>query len=128
MSNTTNDASPKPTIVLVHGLFLNWSSWENWVTRYSMLGHQVLAPAWPGLEGSVNELRADPSPLFKLSIQRVVDHFDKLVRGLVEPPIIMGHSFGGLIAQLLAYRGLASPSSVSMQLLQPACWNCRSRL
>jgi pimeloyl-ACP methyl ester carboxylesterase len=66
----------------------------------------VLAPAWPGLEGSVEELRSDPTPLTKLNIKTVVEHFDGLIRKLDSPPIIMGHSFGGLFAQLLAYRGL----------------------
>ena len=60
---------------------------------------------WPGLEGSVEELRRDPAPLTELSIEKVLTHLDAVVTALDEPPIIMGHSFGGLFAQLLAYRG-----------------------
>jgi pimeloyl-ACP methyl ester carboxylesterase len=95
------------TIVLIHGLFLTWSSWENWVERYSARGFQVLAPGWPGLGGTVEALRADPSPLTKLDIKTVVDYYDDMLRHLEAPPIVIGHSFGGLFAQLLAYRGLA---------------------
>src|ERR1700694_3404317 len=57
------------TIVLIHGLFLTWSSWEKWVERYSARGFNVIAPGWPGLEGSVQELRHDSPPLTKLDIK-----------------------------------------------------------
>ena len=96
------------TIVLIHGLFLTRSSWEKWVERYSARGFTVIAPGWPGLDGTVEELRRDPTPLKRLDIKTVLDHFDALIRALDSPPIIMGHSFGGLFAQLLAYRGLGS--------------------
>jgi len=108
MSTDTSSRSAARAIVLIHGLFLNWESWNAWVVRYSARGFTVLAPGWPGLEGSVQTLRADPTPLTKLDIKQVVDHFDALIRKLDSPPIIMGHSFGGLFAQLLAYRGLGS--------------------
>jgi len=104
--------SPAPnaarTIVLIHGLFLTWSSWEKWVERYAARGFNVIAPAWPGLEGTVEQLRNDPEPLKHLDIKTVLDHLDGIVRALDSPPIIMGHSFGGLFTQLLAYRGLGS--------------------
>lgn len=93
-------------IVLIHGLFLHSSSWEKWVDRFSAKGFEVIAAPWPGLEGTVEDLRRDPTPLTKLSIETVLDHFDALIRGLDSPPIVMGHSFGGLFAQLLGYRGL----------------------
>ncbi|HMD03381.1 MAG TPA: alpha/beta fold hydrolase [Candidatus Baltobacteraceae bacterium] len=95
-------------IVLIHGLFLTWSSWDGWVERFSARGFEVLAPGWPGLEGTVAELRSDPTPLTQLNIEKVVDHFDEKIRAFDSPPIIMGHSFGGLFAQILAYRGLGS--------------------
>lgn len=95
-------------IVLIHGLFLNHSSWEGWVARYRDKGHKAVAVPWPGLEGSVESLRADPTPLTKLNIETVVDHLDAAIRPLAPQPIIMGHSFGGLFAQLLAYRGLGA--------------------
>jgi pimeloyl-ACP methyl ester carboxylesterase len=108
MSIDTSTSNASRTIVLIHGLFLTRSSWDKWVERYSARGFNVIAPAWPGLEGSVEELRRDPTPLKHLDIKTVLDHLDGVVRGLDSPPIIMGHSFGGLFAQLLAYRGLGS--------------------
>ena len=92
-------------IVLIHGLFLNHASWEPWAARYRERGHPVHIAAWPGLEGSVQELRSDPTPLTQLSIEKVLDHLDAFVTALDAEPIIIGHSFGGLFAQLLAYRG-----------------------
>jgi pimeloyl-ACP methyl ester carboxylesterase len=106
----TNDTTPNASrpIVLIHGLFLNWQSWENWTDRYRARGYTVFTPGWPGLDKTVEELRADPTPLTEQSIGKVVDYLDAFVRKLEAPPIIMGHSFGGLFAQLLAYRGLGS--------------------
>jgi pimeloyl-ACP methyl ester carboxylesterase len=98
----------KPTIVLIHGLFLNWQSWDEWVKRYEARGFEVLTPGWPGLDETVDELRADPRPLTMLDIKMVLEYLDDFVRALDRPAIIMGHSFGGLFAQLLAYRGLGS--------------------
>jgi len=95
------------TIVLIHGLFLTASSWEKWVERYSARGFNVVAQAWPGLDTSVQELRRDSTPLTKLDIKTVLDFLDDAIRPLGSP-VIMGHSFGGLFAQLLAYRGLGS--------------------
>jgi pimeloyl-ACP methyl ester carboxylesterase len=108
MAIDASTPSAARNIVLIHGLFLTWSSWEKWVDRYTARGFHVLSPGWPGLEGSVEELRGDPMPLTKLNIKVVVDYFDDMIRKLDSPPIIMGHSFGGLFAQILAYRGLGS--------------------
>ena len=83
-------------------------SWEHWAERFRGQGHEVIAPAWPGLDREPAELRADPSPLHGLSIPDVIEHHDRIIRGLDRPPIIIGHSFGGLFAQLLLDRGLGS--------------------
>jgi pimeloyl-ACP methyl ester carboxylesterase len=104
---TTAAAKPN-NIVFIHGLFLTWSSWDGWAERFRKRGFNVLAPGWPGLEGTVEELRADPTPFTKLNIEMVVGHYDRIIRELDSPPIIVGHSFGGLFAQLLAYRGLGT--------------------
>src|SRR5204862_1610941 len=95
-------------IVLIHGMWMTPLSWEHWADRYRRAGHHVLAPAWPGLEGEPEEIRRDPSPLRGLSIPDVIDHYEKIIRELGRPPIIIGHSFGGLYAQLLLNRGLGS--------------------
>lgn len=107
------------TIVLVHGLFLNHSSWDKWIDRYTARGFNAVALPWPGLEGSVEALRADPTPLTKLDIKTVLDSLDSAIRKLDSPPIIMGHSFGGLFTQLLAYRGLGS-AAVGVDPTAPA--------
>jgi pimeloyl-ACP methyl ester carboxylesterase len=96
------------TVILIHGLFLTHASWDGWVARYKARGLNAVAISWPGLEGTVEELRADPAPLTQLSIEKVLDSLDAQVRAIDPTAIIMGHSFGGLFAQLLAYRGLGS--------------------
>src|SRR5256886_11109664 len=111
MTTDPPDAAPaaqKPTIVLIHGLWLTPLSWEGWKQRFESKGHTVLAPAWPGLEGTVEEVRQNTSRYERLGIKEIVDHYDGIIRGLGAPPIIMGHSFGGLITQLLLDRGLGA--------------------
>ena len=94
------------TIVLIHGLWMTPLSWEHWIDRYEAAGHTVLAPAWPGMDVGVEALREDPSAVEHLGIEEIVDHYDAIVRGLDEPPIIMGHSFGGAFTEILLDRGL----------------------
>lgn len=105
MSHAT--ATPD-TIVLIHGLWLTPRSWENWIERYASKGYRVLAPAWPGMEGEVEALNADPSSLAKLTIGQIVDHYESIIIDLERPPIIMGHSFGGTFTQVLLDRGLGA--------------------
>ena len=95
-------------IVLIHGMWMTHHSWQGWVDRYASRGHRAVAPGWPGLEREPEELRRDPSPLRGLGIGKIVDHYDELIRGLDRPPVIIGHSFGGLFTQLLLDRGLGA--------------------
>jgi alpha-beta hydrolase superfamily lysophospholipase len=97
-----------PPIVLIHGLWLTPRSWEGWKERFEGRGFEVLAPAWPRMEGDVEDIRRDPSPLNGLGVTEIVDHYADIVSGLERPPIIMGHSFGGLITELLLDRGLGA--------------------
>jgi pimeloyl-ACP methyl ester carboxylesterase len=100
---------PAPdTVVLIHGLYLDSRSWEGWAERYTGKGFRVVTESWPGLEAGVEALRADPAPLTNLDLTTVVDHYDRIVRGLESPPIIMGHSTGGTVTQLLLNRGLGA--------------------
>jgi pimeloyl-ACP methyl ester carboxylesterase len=99
---------PPDTIVLIHGLWLTPRSWERWGDRYTSRGYRVLAPAWPGMEGEVEALNADPSPIARLTVDRIVDHYEDIILGLERPPIIMGHSFGGTFTQILLDRGLGA--------------------
>ncbi|MFI7216923.1 alpha/beta hydrolase [Micromonospora maritima] len=96
------------TIVLIHGLWMTSRSWEHWAARYAARGFRVLTPAWPGMDREPAELRADPTPIAGQRIRDIVDHYAAIVRELPRPPIIMGHSFGGLIAQLLLDRRLGA--------------------
>ena len=101
--------SPTPdTIVLIHGLWMTPRSWEKWSERYESSGYKVLAPAWPGMEGEVEALNEDPSPIATLDVEQLVDHYEAIIRELDNPPIIMGHSLGGTVTQLLLDRGLGA--------------------
>jgi pimeloyl-ACP methyl ester carboxylesterase len=95
-------------IVLIHGLWLTPRSWEDWKARLEQRGHEVLAPAWPRMDREVEALRRDPSVMNGLGVTEVVDHYDRIIRGLGTRPVIMGHSFGGLVTELLLDRGLGA--------------------
>jgi len=101
-------APKSPTIVLIHGMWMTPLSWEKVVGHYQRRGHTVLAPAWPGLHAGEEALRRDPSPLAGLGLTEVVDHYERLVHDFDHQPILIGHSFGGLIVQLLLDRGLGA--------------------
>ena len=101
-------APPPDPIVLIHGMWMTPLSWEHWIERYRARGHEVHAPAWPGLDGDIEQLRRDPAPLRGLGVKEIVDHYDAFIRGLDRPPIIIGHSFGGIHTQLLLDRGLGA--------------------
>ena len=96
------------TIVLIHGLWMTALSWEHWVDRYERAGHRVIARSWPGMEVDIETLRRDPSAIDHLGIEEIVDHYDAIIRELDEPPIIMGHSFGGAFTEILLDRGLGA--------------------
>jgi pimeloyl-ACP methyl ester carboxylesterase len=97
------------TIVLIHGAWLTPAAWERFKTRYEGKGHKVIAPPWPMMDRPIADLRANPDPkLKKLSVDDIVHHYEAIIRKLAEPPIIIGHSFGGLITELLLDRGLGA--------------------
>ena len=96
------------TIVLIHGLWMTPRSWEPFRRFYVEQGYEVLAPAWPRLHGEVEDVRRDPSALAGLGLLEIFEHYDKFVRTLPEPPILIGHSFGGLTVQVLLDRGLGA--------------------
>jgi len=96
------------TVVLIHGPWVTALSWEHWVRRYTEQGLHVIARSWPGMEGDIDALRHDPSAIAALGISDVVDHYERIVRSLGRAPIIIGHSLGGLVAQILLDRGLGA--------------------
>lgn len=97
------------TIVLIHGLSVSKHSWAEWVTRYEAHGYKVVTPAYhPGLDKSLAELQRNPNdPILRtITLPQVTDHLVKTIQALDEKPIIMGHSFGGMLMQLMLDRGL----------------------
>lgn len=108
MSTRSVALETRETIVLIHGLWMSPLSWERWVERYSERGHRVHVPAWPGMEGSVDDLRRDSSRCARVGVAEITDHYEAIIRGLDRPPIVIGHSFGGLVTQLLLDRGLGA--------------------
>lgn len=104
-----NKTSPAPdTVVFVHGLWLTALSWEHWAERYARRGFKVVARSWPGMEGDIEALRRDPSAIAGLGVTEIVDHYEGIIRQLERPPVIIGHSFGGLVTQMLVDRGLGA--------------------
>ncbi len=93
------------TIVLINGLWISALGWELWVQHYTDKGYRVIAADWPGREGEIEQLLRDPSNFASLGLADVVDHYEQLIRELETPPIIIGHSFGGLVTQILLDRG-----------------------
>jgi pimeloyl-ACP methyl ester carboxylesterase len=108
VSADNNDNGVTDTIVLIHGLWLTALSWEHWIERFRSRGYRVLAPSWPGMDVEIEQLRRDPSAIAGLGITEIVDHYDRIIRELERPPIIIGHSLGGLSAQILLDRGLGA--------------------
>jgi len=98
----------RSSIVFIHGLWVTAASWEPFVQPWAAAGYAVHAAEWPVLEGrSAQALRAaPPAELGSLTIERIVEHAAGFIRTLAEPPLLVGHSFGGLFVQLLLDRGL----------------------
>ena len=93
------------TIVLIHGFWVTPRSWEDWKARYEAAGHRVLTPAYPGLEVEVEALNEDPAPIVELTVPKIIAHLSAVIDELDEQPILMGHSAGGVMTQLLMDRG-----------------------
>ncbi|MGC4071462.1 MAG: alpha/beta hydrolase [Nibricoccus sp.] len=106
------------TILLVHGLWVTPRSWEKFQRFYEARGYNAVAPAWPGIQGDVEGMQRDPSGFNGVGIEQVVAHYTKVIQSLPEKPIIIGHSYGGLITQLLNDRGLAA-AAVAVDSVPP---------
>jgi pimeloyl-ACP methyl ester carboxylesterase len=96
-----------PTLMLIHGAWMNAESWEGWRERYEARGYRVVAPSWPGDERPAAELRASPSPeLANVGVAEIVAHYQAEAAAVEGPLVLIGHSFGGLFVQMLLDRGV----------------------
>ena len=96
------------TIVLIHGFWVTPRSWEHWKKYYEAKGYTVLTPAYPGFEVEVEALRADPTPIEQLQVPEIIDMLENLIGKLDRPPIIIGHSAGGVFTQILLDHGFGA--------------------
>ena len=104
------NASGKPVVVFVHGLWLLASSWDPWRELFEANGYATVAPGWPDDPDTVEEGRAHPELFAGKGVGQITDHYASIIQKLNAKPAIVGHSFGGLITQKLAGDGLASAS------------------
>ncbi len=102
------NATALQPVVFVHGLWLLPSSWERWAAAFEEAGLTALTPGWPDDPATVEEANANPDVFAHKTVGQVADHFDEIIRRLDKKPAVVGHSFGGLLAQILAGRGLAT--------------------
>src|SRR5262245_41904208 len=102
------NASGDTPVVLIHGLWALASSWANWVEFYKQAGYAPLTPDWPDDPATVAEARANPDVFAGKTLKQVADHTAEIIDGLDLKPVVMGHSTGGLFAQMLAGQGLAA--------------------
>ncbi|MGW0604425.1 alpha/beta hydrolase [Streptomyces sp. NPDC002644] len=104
------NASGRPPVVFVHGLWLLPSSWDRWAEVFAEAGYAPLTPGWPDDPETVAEANAHPEVFAGKSVGQVADHFADVIGRLERRPVVVGHSFGGLITQMLAGRGLSAAS------------------
>ena len=102
------NASGRTPVVFIHGLWLLPSSWDRWAQLFEESGYAPLTPSWPDDPETVEEARAHPEVLAKKTLAQVADHTAEVIGRLDRKPVVMGHSTGGLLAQMIAGRGLAA--------------------
>jgi pimeloyl-ACP methyl ester carboxylesterase len=101
------NASGKTPVMFIHGLWLLPSSWDNWAKLFEEAGYTALMPGWPDDPETVGEAQQHPEVFARKTVGQVADHFEDVSRKLDGTPVVVGHSFGGLLAQILAGRGVA---------------------
>jgi non-heme chloroperoxidase len=104
------NATGRTPVVFVHGLWLLPSSWDRWVEVFEEAGYTALSPGWPDDPETVAEANAHPEVLARKTVGQVADHFEEVIRRLDRKPAVIGHSFGGLLTQILAGRGCSAVS------------------
>ncbi|WP_021592158.1 esterase/lipase family protein [Actinomadura welshii] len=102
------NASGKTPVVFIHGLWLLPSSWDKWADFFEQAGYAPLTPDWPDDPETVEEARANPDVLAKKTLKQIADHTREVVNALDRKPVLVGHSTGGLLAEMLAGEGLSA--------------------
>jgi pimeloyl-ACP methyl ester carboxylesterase len=107
-----DDVAPESTehgqipLMFIHGAWLSARSWERYIDYFAQRGFAVSAPEWPRKHGDVEEMRETADESAGLGVEEIVDHYEQLIRALDQPPVLIGHSYGGLFVELLLDRGL----------------------
>jgi pimeloyl-ACP methyl ester carboxylesterase len=104
------NATGRTPVVFIHGLWLLPSSWDRWATVFEEAGYTALTPGWPDDPETVEEANAKPEVFAHKTIGQVADHYAEVIGGLDKKPAVIGHSFGGLLTQIVAGRGLSAAS------------------
>ena len=104
------NAAKLTPVVFIHGLWLLPSSWDRWRAVFEEAGYATLAPGWPDDPGTVEDANRHPEVLARKSVGQIADHFGDVIGQLTNKPALIGHSFGGLLTQILAGRGAAAVS------------------
>jgi non-heme chloroperoxidase len=104
------NASGRSPVVFVHGLWLLPSSWDRWRTVFEEAGYATIAPGWPDDPNTVADAKEHPEVFAHKSVGQIADHFEDVIGKLTKKPALVGHSFGGLLTQILAGRGVAAAS------------------
>ncbi|HET6998464.1 MAG TPA: alpha/beta hydrolase [Solirubrobacterales bacterium] len=104
----SSQPSAPDTIVLIHGFWVTPRSWEDWITHYEKAGMKVIAPAYPGFEVEVEALNEDPSPIEAVTVPQIIEHLESVITALDKPPILIGHSAGGVFVQVLLDHGFGA--------------------
>jgi alpha-beta hydrolase superfamily lysophospholipase len=99
-------AADQTQLMLIHGAWLSSNSWDTFAEYFENRGFAVSAPEWPRKQGDVENLRKDANEIEGLGLTEIVDHYASEIQALDEPPVLIGHSYGGLIVELLLDRGL----------------------
>lgn len=102
------NASGRTPVVFIHGLWLLPNSWDRWAALFEAAGYAPLSPGWPDDPDTVEEAAAHPEIFANKSVGQVADHYSAVIGLLDRRPAVIGHSFGGLLAQIVAGRGLAA--------------------